>query len=160
MVATKGKKKELSKFIEAVKKGSHAKTFIINSHDVYKKFRGYQFDIDDQWNCKLTDTADEPLQQWEKEPGVTTDRAAEALEAVGGSWPDKAMIFMLRYGLRFSVDLEWALVIAPPLASAAEYKTKLDSTLKAQEDREFYTASCSPLNIPGYYSATGAATKK
>ena len=160
MIATKGKKKEVMKFISAVSKSQRPKTLIINSHDVYEKFREFQFDIDDEWNCTLTDTTDVPVQQWEKEPGVSTDRASEMLESVGGEWADQAMIFMLRYGLRFNVDIEWALVIAPPLASAADYKAQLDKTLKDQEGRGVYTASCVPLNIPAYYSGTGAVTKK
>ena len=157
----KGRKKaEVLKFIEAVKLGRSTSTVIVNSEDVFPKFVGHQFDIDSDWWCSLTNTADEVVSEWTDEDGVVRDRAADMLEAVGGEWKDQAMVYMFRFGFRFNVDIEWALVLSPPLASANDHKEVLDATLKKQEGRGYYTASVAPLNIPGYYSATGAAAKK
>lgn len=61
------------------------------------------------------------------------ERATAMLDAVGGEWADKAIVYMLRYGLRFHADIEWALVLSPPLASAADHRETLDATLKKQE---------------------------
>ena len=166
------------KFMGKVARNERTDTFILHSEGVRwgkvvhrtkaKQWAvGKKFIVDDQFRCTLADTADRVMSAFQRQDGSWTDRSTELLALVGGTWDDKEILYFLKYGMRFSADAEWALLISPLLKSGRDNLARLREKLDEQSDdakrRDFIERPHISANItgmPAMYHSSGWAWKK
>ena len=121
---------------------------------------GKVFDIDEDFRCTLAHTEDQVLSAFQRRDKVWTNRAKEMLESVGGSWDDEEIIYFLEWGMRFSADPEWCLLLSPPLKSGKDNMEVLRTKIDGQVDKKRGESAEHVTGMPAWYHSSGWAVAK